>query len=288
MTLSLWLREAARSLHEAGRDAPRLTAELLAGNVLGLARIELLLAADRLLLPAERQELDALLARRRAGEPLAYILGTREFYGRDFAVSPATLVPRPETEHLVDAVLRRVPADRAVRFADCGTGSGCIALTLAAERPVWSGLAVDCSAEALRVARNNAARHGVCDRVRFVRANMHLPLFRPESLDVLVSNPPYVSREDYEQTATEVRHEPANALMPLDLASSPTGLESLERLVAAAWVCLLPGGWLALEYGSDQAEAVRLCLLRNKWDSIGQECDLAGLDRLVCARKPVS
>ncbi len=289
MILRDWLRKAAATLRTAGRDAPGLAAALLAGQVLRLDRLGLVLADQRELSPEEARLLDALLERRKTGEPLAYILGWRAFYGRSFAVSPATLIPRPETEHLVEAALCLFPATDSLRFADCGTGSGCIAVTLAAERPAWIGLAVDLSGDALRVARSNALAHGTRDRLAFVRADMHTPVFRQASLDLLISNPPYVSSGEYVVLDEEVRREPPGALVPLSLTRrSDQGLESLERLIRRAREAVKPGGWIVLEHGSGQAEAVRLCLLRNNWENIGLERDLAGLNRLVYARRPVA
>jgi protein-(glutamine-N5) methyltransferase, release factor-specific len=288
--LGEWLRAASRRLSDAGRDAPRLAAELLAGAVLGLGRTGLVIEASRGLSGDEQARLEALLARRESGEPLAYILGKREFYGREFAVSPATLIPRPETEHLVETALEAF-SDTASRvlFADLGTGSGCLAVTLAAERPAWRGLAADLSSPALAMAAANARAHGVADRLLFCRADMHAPLLRPHSLDLLVSNPPYVSHDEYERVSDEVRHEPPSALMPLSLAAcSSGGLESLERLITVAGLALKPGGLLLLEHGCTQAEAVRLCLLHNNWRKIRTIRDLAGHDRLTAARKAVA
>lgn len=277
--LGSWLRDAARRLRNAGRDAPRLTADVLAAQVLGLDRPALFVQSGRELVPAERLRLEALLDRRLSGEPLAYILQSKEFYGRDFLVSPATLIPRPETEHLVQTALDMCPESR-LRFADLGTGSGCVAVTLAAERTGWTGAAVDISRPALDVARANARTHAVDDRLAFVLADMNRPLFRPASLDLIVSNPPYVSRPEYDCLAAEVLREPQQALVPVTLnPDSPSGMESLERIIQQAAGALVPGGRLCLEHGWEQAEAVRLCLSCNIWDIINTYQDIAGNNR---------
>ena len=159
MTRREWKNAAAQRL--AGTDAPARTAQMLLCHALGISREALAAHDDEVLDACDEARLEGLLSRRMGGEPVAYIVGSREFYGRDFMVGPATLIPRPETEDLVDAALAHFPTDAAVRFADLGTGSGCIAVTLAAERPLWSGTALDISPEALRMARANAQRHGV-------------------------------------------------------------------------------------------------------------------------------
>ena len=198
-----WVREATRTLHEAAVDSPRLSAELILQHVCGISRVELATRPETFLTSDQLSRMAGLLRRRADGEPAAYLLGQREFYGRDFRVTPATLIPRPETEHLIEAALKG--CDGPASFADLGTGSGCIAVTLCAERPDWRGLMVDLSGRALAVACQNAVRHDVRQRLQPVRADFTRPLLRPESLDLLVSNPPYVGKTEYEGLSAEVR-----------------------------------------------------------------------------------
>lgn len=279
MTRREWLSEAAKTLAET--DAPRRCAELLLARVLGISRLSLVNDPHLPLSPETEAELAGLLRRRREGEPLAYILGEKEFYGRLFAVSPATLIPRPETEHMVDEALKRLP-EHGVRFLDLGTGSGCLAVTLAAERPLWRGSAVDISEQALDMARRNAKTHGVDDRLEFVCADFSLPCFRSvgqTGLHLVVSNPPYISEAEYAGLETTVRDfEPKEALVP-----GPGGLESIRAVVDAAARILRAGGLLLMEHGAGQGEAIRAMCGPERWKSVGTGLDLAGLDRFLIA-----
>lgn len=220
-TIAELLAEADARLREAGVDSPRLSAQILAAHALGCDRVRLVVDARRVLGAGEAARVRELVARRAAGEPVAYILGEKEFYGLDFAVSPAVLVPRPETEHLIEEAERRLGRDAAIRFADLGTGSGCIAVTLAVRFGGARGLALDRSAAALDVARANARRHGVDGRLQFLRGDMGGVWARPGSLDLVVSNPPYVSEAEYRTVSFEVAdYEPRSALVP-DVGGAP-------------------------------------------------------------------
>ena len=189
-----------------------------------------------------------LIARRSRREPVAYILGRREFYGRDFEVTPDVLIPRPETELLVDAVLARVPAETFARVVDVGTGSGAIAVTLAAERPGWHVEAVDLSGAALRVAQRNAAAHGVKTRLTFLEGDLLAPTMG--RFDVIAANPPYVAERDKPGLVPDVgQYEPAVALF-----GGPDGLALPHRLIAQAADRLVPGGWLVMEFGYGQQD----------------------------------
>ena len=284
MTRRQWLDQAGRVLHDT--DAPRRTAELVLCSVLNITRVALITHPDRELPRDAVARLAELLERRLSGEPVAYLLGWREFYGRSFEVNAATLIPRPETECLVDEALAFLP-EQAVCFADLGTGSGCLAVTLAAERPLWKGVAVDISEQALDTARRNAERLGTADRLNFVRADFarfgFLPDFPPvvpdAGLSLVISNPPYVSEAEYASLAPDVRvYEPKTALVP-----GPTGLEHARAVVEAAWHILRPGGLLLMEHGAAQGGAVRALCAPERWRDARTGRDLAGLDRYLAA-----
>ena len=315
LSLRGWLDAATRRLAcepefpgDSG-TSPRREAELLLCHALNLTREALVTRARDPLPPDVEGELNALLARRAGGEPLAYLEGKKEFYGRMFSVNPATLIPRPETEHLVDAALvlagmpgasagnmpfperltdalARAPLfpDKEVRFLDLGTGSGCIALTLAAECPRWKGMAVDISKGALDVARVNAKALDAADRVNFLQADFTAADVTdrlPEeflSPRLIVSNPPYIGEEEYAGLERGVREfEPKGALVP-----GPSGLEHPRAVVALAERLLPPGGLLLMEHGAGQGEAVRgLC--GAAWSLALTGKDYAGLDRYLLA-----
>jgi release factor glutamine methyltransferase len=215
------------------------------------------------------------------GEPVARILGEREFYGRLFAVTGATLVPRPETELLAELALARLPATELV-FADLGTGTGCLGVSLCAERPAWKAVLADIAALALAAAMGNAARHGVEKRVLPVRGDLCTPLFQPGSLDCIVSNPPYVSEAEYRTLSPEARDfDPRSALVP-----GVSGLEHIQALALLGAKALRPGGLLLMEFGSAQRGAVEnMFYALPEWTDIGIHRDLAGLDRCLEARR---
>jgi release factor glutamine methyltransferase len=280
MTRKEWKIQATRLL--AGTDAPALTAQLLLCHVLGIDRVALIAHSEEAV-PAEAQAvLDALLERRLSGEPLAYILGSREFYGRDFEVNAHTLIPRPETEHIIEEALAFFgrQADESVRFLDLGTGSGCIAVTLAAERPAWRGTALDISAGALDTARRNAAAHGA--ELDFLMADFTRPLpFGEASFDLIVSNPPYISEEEYAELDAGVRDfEPRSALVP-----GPEGMEHPRIVEQVARRLLRPGGLFLMEHGWLQGEACRALCAGPDWNSVHTVRDLAGKDRCLYAER---
>ena len=260
-----------QALPTARRDA-----ELLSMRAVGRDRAWLLAHPDAELTPEQSALLDGWVARRARHEPVQYILGETEFYGLTFRVTPHVLIPRPETEHLVEAVLERVARDAAVRICDVGTGSGAIAVALADARPRAEITAVDLAPAALAVAQENAERHGIADRVRFVESDL-LSALRGEKFDVVVSNPPYV-RDDETLEAQVQEYEPHTALF-----AGPTGLEVDRRLIPEAHAALVPGGWLLLEIGQGQAEAVRELL--TAWDDVGFAADLQGIPRVAMARR---
>ncbi|SFR88731.1 release factor glutamine methyltransferase [Dyella sp. OK004] len=216
---------------------------------------------------------DALVARRAAGEPVAYITGRRGFWSLELEVTPATLIPRPETELLVELALRHLPSDQTLQVADLGTGSGAIALAIAHERPRAQVSAVDVSAEALSVARRNAQRLGI-GNVRFVQGSWMTPLSN-ESFAVIVSNPPYIEADDPHLGQGDLRFEPAGAL-----ASGADGLDAIRQIVAAAPAHLQPDGWLLMEHGWDQGPPVRALLAAAGYVDVETVRDLEGRDRV--------
>ncbi len=262
-------------------DAPRLTAELLLSFTLKTERVRLYMDLDRPLTKEELASYRALIQRRLAGEPTQYLLGQKEFYGRKFVVDPRVLIPRSETELLVEAVLRALPTDQPARVLDLCTGSGCIALTLAAEREHTSVWATDLSPDALAVARLNAEALGVDALVTFFEGDLFGPLPAQATFDVIVSNPPYIARGELAGLQREVQREPR-----LALDGGPTGLELLAAIIDQARARLKPGGLLALELGDDQGAAVQTHLTRAEYRDVRIEKDLARLDRLAFGRAP--
>jgi release factor glutamine methyltransferase len=263
-----------------GSEAPRLEAEVLLAHVRGCQRIALYTAFDTPVAEAERGRFRELVKRRGEGEPVAYLVGSREFFSLPFRVTPAVLVPRPETEGLVIRVLDLCRPQAGPRIVDVGTGSGAIAITLAKHLPKASITATDVSSAALAVARDNAARQGVAERIEFLECDL---LDHPQAAgpwDVIVSNPPYVREDEFESLPRDVRlHEPKAALV-----SGPTGVEIIERLAALAAARLVPGGWLFCEIGP--AAAAEAVLARQTGLTAEPTiADFAGLPRIVHARR---
>lgn len=257
----------------------RLEARVLAMHALGVNRAWLV-AHDQDVLPEDSlQTLEALLARRLSGVPVAYILGEREFYGRSFQVNPATLIPRPETEHLVEAALARLPRHGAPRVLDMGAGSGCIAITLQLERPDCRVTALDISAAALAVARANGERLGA--RVEWLESDL-FDAVPDRVFEMIVSNPPYIASDDPHLGRGDLRFEPA-----LALASGAQGLDAIEAIIGAAPCHLVLGGWLLLEHGWDQSDAVARRLLGAGFEDVFLERDLAGHARVSGGRLAV-
>jgi release factor glutamine methyltransferase len=268
--------DAATLRLEASSRTPRRDAELLLMRVLGWDRAALLTRPERILSTAETVEYQALLTRRKAAEPMQYITGVQQFFGLDFKVTREVLIPRPETELVVEALLDRVNRDQPLRIVDVGTGSGAIAVALAHALPNSQITAVDLSEPALAVARENAAQHGVLERVRLVHADL-LAGCAPRSFEAVVSNPPYVAES--EVLEAQVRdYEPATALY-----AGPSGLEIYEQLIPQARETLTPGGWLILEIGYGQRDAVS-ALLR-EWADLKFQNDLQGIPRVAAVRR---
>jgi release factor glutamine methyltransferase len=255
----------------AHRDAERLLQ-----HVLGCDLAALLTYPERTLSTAESAHYEALLTRRLAHEPIQYITGEQEFFGLSLRVTPEVLIPRPETEHVVEAILERVPRERPLRIVDVGTGSGAIAIALAHALPYAELTAVDLSAAALAIAKENAARHGVAARIRCLHSDL-LAAVAGESFDAVVANPPYIA--DGEVLEPQVRdYEPHSALY-----AGPTGLEAYERLIPQAREVLKPGGRLVLEIGYGQRAAISRLL--GKWNEVSFEVDLQNIPRVAIARR---
>jgi len=280
-------------LRAANTPSHTLAAELLLMHALGRDRAWLYTHSDDSLDRAAAEKYFALIARRAAGEPTQYLTGKQEFWGLEFEVTPAVLIPRPETEHVVEVALERLSArgikidmrtgapSPALRIADVGTGSGCLAVTLAHELPHAEIIATDISAAALEVARRNAARYGVADRIHFVQTNL-LEGLSPLLLDMIVSNPPYIARGDASALQREVReHEPEAALF-----GGPTGVEIYQRLIEQAGALLAPRGILVLELGHNLAGQVRKMFhVQPLWVNVSITNDLAGIPRVLAAER---
>lgn len=262
----------------AAAGTARLDAELLLAGVLACSRSLLHAYPERRLTPDEHARFHALAERRRRGEPLAYITGTREFWSLTLRVTANVLIPRPETEGVVERVLALAPAGTP-RLADLGTGSGAIAVALAHERPQARVTATDRSAAALTVARDNARRLGL-EHVRFVQGDWFRAL-AGERFDVIASNPPYVSDQELDRAQPELAFEPAGALR-----AGERGLADLYALIRQAPLYLVPGGWLVLEHGAGQEAAVAGAMAEAGFTLVRSHRDLAGLPRITEARRP--
>lgn len=272
-TVSDALHTATTMLSRVSTSA-RLDAELLLEHVTGLSRTAFRSAPERELPPKAGWAYQQLVRRRMQGEPIAYIRGQQEFWSLLFEVSPAVLIPRPETELLVERALEHVAKDSAASIADLGTGSGAIALAIANERPQAQVFAVDASSPALEMATRNAARLQIAN-VKLLHGSWFAPL-AGQRFDLIVSNPPYIASEDRDLDPGVRRFEPHMALI-----SGRTGLEAIEQIVAGARAHLAPQGWLALEHGWKQAAAVRDLLVRAGFTRVRSYADLAGHERVT-------
>jgi release factor glutamine methyltransferase len=272
------LSEGIDALHSHETNPP-LAAGVLLAHVLNRPRAVLITHGELPIEPAAAARYRALVARRVAGEPIAYLTGRREFWSLPLEVTPAVLIPRPETELVVERALALLPATQVavadVRVADLGTGSGAIALALASERPRWVLTATDQSEAALAVARSNAARLNL-GHIEFLAGDWFAAL-TGRRFEAIVSNPPYVAEGDPALAA--LRHEPAGALR-----AGPSGLEALRHLIAGASVHLERNGWLLLEHGADQADPVAAALVAAGYARVRCHCDLAGRDRVTEGR----
>jgi len=275
------LTSAVKLLTAAHVPSPQMNAELLLRSTLDVDRAYLYAHPARKLTTDEQTRYVETLTQRARGIPAQYITGHQEFWGMDLIVNPAVLIPRPETEHVIETVLARVgqaPAPATIRIVDVGTGSGCIALALAKELPQAEIHATDISAAALEVARANAARHQLENRIQLQETDL-LDGFDLASFDFVVSNPPYVGESERDQVQLEVRKfEPRNAVF-----AGPTGLEVIERLIPQAHPTLKPRGWLIMEISGTIVEGVKRRLAR--WNEIRITSDLQGVPRVASAQK---
>lgn len=276
-TISDALHTATTLLSRASPSA-RLDAELLLEHVTGLSRTSFRAAPERGLPAPAGWSFQQLVKRRMKGEPIAYIRGQQEFWSLLFEVTPAVLIPRPETELVVERALEHLDKNAAARIADLGTGSGAIALAIASERPAAQIVASDVSKDALEVATRNAARLQI-PNVTYVHGSWFAPLAGAAPFDVLVSNPPYIAADDSDLAPEVRRHEPGMALI-----CGPTGLEALDHIIGAAPRHLAQGGWLVLEHGWKQAAAVRNLLVRTGFTHVRSHADLAGHERVTEGR----
>lgn len=253
---------------------PALETRILASHALGLTRVQLITQSERALSAEEAQGLTDLIRRRQAGEPIAYIVGQREFFGLPFIVTPAVLIPRPETELLVELALERLP--QGGRLLDLGTGSGAIAVAIAHQRSDASVTALDASEDALAVARGNAEHNRA--QVQFLHSDWYAAL-ADERFDVIVSNPPYIEKNDPHLAQGDLRFEPADAL-----TDHADGLSDLRAIVAGAGLHLADGGWLLMEHGYDQAATVQTLLTGQGFAEVQSWQDLAGIERVSGGR----
>lgn len=261
-------------------DSPteRLDAELLLAAAIGKSRSYLHTWPERIVSSEAAQTFADYLARRRAGEPVAYILGQQGFWKLDLEVAPHTLIPRPDTELLVETALELVPA-RPAQVLDLGTGTGAIALALASECPAWRVTAVDRIEQAVVLAERNRVRLRL-DNVQ-VRASHWFDSLAGQRFDLILSNPPYIAAEDPHLVSGDVRFEPSSALV-----AGKDGLDDLRTIIAQAPDHLLPGGWLLLEHGFDQAAAVRALLSEQGFSDVSSRIDLGGHERISLGRLP--
>ncbi len=278
-TIAESLRDAQASLAPLS-DTAHLDAELLLAHVLGCSRTWLHTWPEHPVGKHELTRFRGLVERRAQGSPIAYLVGQCEFWSLNLEVNPATLIPRPETELLVEQALVRIPADTPLRIADLGTGSGAVAIAIASERPCCQVVATDCSEEALATARCNATTHGIAN-ITFRRGDWYQPL-QGERFDLILSNPPYVADSDPHLQQGDLRFEPRIAL-----AAGSDGLDAIHTLISGGHDHLEPGGWLLIEHGFDQGKPVAKLLHQSGYRKLCCHTDLAGHDRVSGGRVTV-
>jgi release factor glutamine methyltransferase len=279
-SIGQWIGAASDELRHAlglGKEKLFQEANLLCQHALGVNRAWLITHENDELSECQQAHIESMLKRRLSGEPIAYILGMREFYGLPLKTTPATLIPRPDTETLVESALAKLPQDKALKVLDLGTGTGAVALAISQNRPNAQVTAVDFSAEALSVAKENAKNLGLA-RVRLMQSDWFSSL-RGEKFDVIVSNPPYIAENDAHLKQGDLRFEPITAL-----ASGEDGLNDIRHIIQESPHYLSPHGWLMLEHGYDQAEKVAELLKQHRFSQVGHASDLSGILRVTLAQ----
>ncbi|MCG7576739.1 MULTISPECIES: peptide chain release factor N(5)-glutamine methyltransferase [unclassified Halomonas] len=277
MTFDALLKSAAQRLQRAGSPSPRIDAEVLMAFAASRSRTWLYTWGDSECPTWEHARFDALVAARAQGQPVAYLTGEREFWGLPLATSPSTLIPRPDTETLVDVVLARAKAPSG-RLLDLGTGTGAIALAFASERPMWQVIGVDVRPETVSLATHNAQTLHIANAT-FLLSDWFASLGVPpdgDAFDIIVSNPPYIAADDPHLSEGDVRFEPRSALV-----AEGDGMADLMHLIIAAQAFLSPGGWLALEHGYQQAACVRQALMQAGYQNVESVQDIGGHERVT-------
>jgi len=280
VSIATAVNEAAEKLRAHGVGEPRLEAALLLSHIIGCDRAFLIAHDNRILSLEQSETFAASVSRRAAGQPLQYITGHQEFFKLDFEVTPDVLIPRPETELIVEAVLELFPRNTDFTFADVGTGSGCIAISILHERRQARALAIDRSERALKVAEKNAARHQVTDQMRLVQADLFRRLPQQEAFNLIVSNPPYVPDGELSSLQREVQHEPRPAL-----AAGADGLDVIRRLLDQSPRHLHRGGYLIFEFGINQDKAIGELVTGTVWELIEMRRDLQHIPRTIILRR---
>lgn len=274
LTIEQAQRDASLRLAELGIDSARIDAQVLLCHVLGKSRTYLFTWSDKYLTEDEQQAFEKAVARREHGEPVAYIVGVREFWSLPLKVSTSTLIPRPDTERLVELALEKMGTG-AGKGLDLGTGTGAIALALASERPDYQMLGVDLQPEAKQLATDNASSLNL-DNAQFLQGSWFEPIAEGEKFDIIVSNPPYIDETDPHLSQGDVRFEPDSALV-----ADENGLADLRFISDKAREYLQPNAWLLMEHGHDQGEATREILLGLGYEQVSTEQDYAGVDRVT-------
>ena len=276
--MSAWLAAGSRIADsQSASPLDALETRMLLMHVLGLSRVQLITQSEQPLSADQAERLNQLILRRVNGEPMAYILGEREFYGLDFYVTPDVLIPRPDTELLVELALQYAP--KQSRLLDLGTGSGAIAIAVAQQRPDLTVLALDVSPAALKIAEKNAARHLAAGRVQLIQSDWYSAI-AGQQFATIVSNPPYIVKDDQHLSQGDLRFEPLNAL-----TDHADGLSAYRQIITGAGKHLAEGGWLLMEHGYDQSSAVQELLSAEGFSEIQSWPDLAGILRVSGGKK---
>lgn len=267
-------------------DSPRLDVELLLCHVLDVSRTYLMTWPERSLTADQSQQFQALLDKRRQGHPIAHLLGYRDFWSLRLAVSPSTLIPRPDTERLVELALECLPKAESTAVLDLGTGTGAIALAIASERPLASAVGVDCVPDAVKLAEYNRQQLGL-QNVVIQQGEWFSSLSQDARFNVIVSNPPYIEPDDPHLSQGDVRFEPLSALVPISTPESEQdGLEDIRQIAQASSRFIHPKGWLLVEHGFNQGQAVRDIFATFGWDNVRTETDLSGHERVTLGQWP--